>query len=208
MQRARCVGVLAIAAAIGCGKHTTPSVEGSPRGDAGLEARRDGDAGGDAGGAGSSGPLAGVDGGGDAGAPGLGEDRSEPAGDVRYVVRLERSACYGTCPVYGVEIDASGAVRYQGTRYVRVRGKKDVKIPPATVADLADKLRAAGFFRLAWKDPCDRVATDNATVTVTFVDGGHKRTIEDYHGNMCMPATLRELEDAIDRVAGTAAWTK
>ena len=70
----------------------------------------------------------------------------------------------------------------------------------------ADTKVTVGFFRLDWADPCNAVATDNPTATVTFTTGLRTRTIADYHGNGCMPKVLRELEDEVDRVSGTARW--
>jgi hypothetical protein len=38
------------------------------------------------------------------------------------VNRLERTACYGTCPAYSVEIRGDGSVHYDGRAFVAVRG--------------------------------------------------------------------------------------
>ena len=136
----------------------------------------------------------------------LGKDRSESADAERYVVRLERSACYGVCPAYVVEVSADGAVAYEGQGFVAVRGRASSRVSAASVAALVARFESAGFFRLDWDDPCDRLSTDSPTSTLTFVRSGRKRTIADYHGNGCMPPVLRELEDEVDRLAGTAAW--
>jgi hypothetical protein len=135
-------------------------------------------------------------------------DTTDPAGDAAFVVKLVRAECYGLCPAYSVELRADGTVEYAGRAYVRDKGPKTSHIDAAAVASLAKRIEDAGFLAMTWKDPCDAVATDNPTATITLVRGDRKRTIENYHGNRCMPKVLRELEDEIDRVAGTAAWTK
>jgi hypothetical protein len=136
----------------------------------------------------------------------LGKDRSESADAERYVVRLERSECYGVCPAYGVQLSGDGLVEYEGKAFVAVRGRATSRVGGAAVAALIARFEAAGFFRLDWDDPCDRISTDSPTSTLTFVRGGRKRTIADYHGNGCMPPVLRELENEVDRVAATAPW--
>lgn len=138
----------------------------------------------------------------------LGKDRSAPAEDERYVVRLERSVCFGVCPAYWVEIGPEGTVDYDGKSFVGVRGRVSSRVDRAAVAALVERLERAGFFRLEWQDPCSRTVTDSPTSTITFVHGGRKRTIADYRGNSCMPPGLRELEDEVDRVAHTATWVK
>jgi hypothetical protein len=135
-------------------------------------------------------------------------DKTEPADGAPYVVKLARDACYGVCPVYSVELRADGTVEYTGKAYVREKGPKTSHVDPAAVAALAKKIESAGFFTMTWEEPCARTATDNPTATTTLVKGDRKRSIAHYHGNHCMPAALLELENEIDRVANTAAWTK
>lgn len=122
---------------------------------------------------------------------------------------MKRDGCYGACPVYDLEIDTDGSVRFQGMRYVRVRGKQTSSIPAVDVASLVAGFHSARFFDLPWKDPCDGgVIPDQATVTLTLVDKGRTRTLVDYLGDSCIPRSLRTLADEVDRVARTDAWTK
>lgn len=139
---------------------------------------------------------------------GAGKDLSTPASGETFAVRMTRAACYGTCPVYDLEIDADGSVRFQGTRYVRARGNQTASIPAADVAALVARFETTRFFELTWEDPCKQVVTDHATVTLTLVDKGRQRTLVDYLGNGCVPASLQALAEEVDRVARTDAWTK
>ncbi|AKU99850.1 hypothetical protein AKJ09_06514 [Labilithrix luteola] len=133
---------------------------------------------------------------------------SEPADPSIFLVKLERRACYGACPVYELRIDGDGKVTFAGKDHVRAKGEKTKKLDRATVDALAAKIDSSGYFTMAWKDPCDRVATDNPTVTVDITAKGHTRKIVDYHGDRCIPDALRDLEKEIDRVAGVDAWVK
>lgn len=139
---------------------------------------------------------------------GVGKDLSTPTSGETFAIRMTRDTCYGTCPAYGLEIDADGSVRFQGRRYVRVRGKQSASIPAADVAALVARFEATRFFELTWQDPCGGMMTDRATVTLTLVDKGRTRTLVDYLGNGCVPASLRALAEEVDRVARTDAWTK
>ena len=53
---------------------------------------------------------------------GAGKDLSTPASGEAFAIRITRDACYGMCPVYDLEIDADGSVRYEGTRYANRYG--------------------------------------------------------------------------------------
>jgi Domain of unknown function (DUF6438) len=147
-----------------------------------------------------------AEGGATLGTTSLGKDRSQAADTKGTVVKLERTECYGTCPAYSVEIHGDGSVEYEGKAYVGKKGKQRAQIAPAALVALAARFEKAGFFHLDWADPCDLVATDHPTAKLTFTTGLRTRTIEDYHGNGCMPKVLRELEDEVDRVGGTARW--
>lgn len=133
---------------------------------------------------------------------------SDPADPATFLVKLERQACYGMCPVYTLRIDGDGKVTFEGKEHVKAQGQKTKKLDRAALDALASKIESSGYFTMAWKDPCDRVATDNPTVTVDITSKGHTRKIVDYHGNRCIPNELRDLEKEIDRVAGVDAWLK
>lgn len=51
-------------------------------------------------------------------------------------IRLQRTACFGWCPVYSVTIDARGIVTYEGERSVRVVGRRTARIDASIVAGL------------------------------------------------------------------------
>ena len=58
------------------------------------------------------------------------------------VVTLERTPCFGTCPVYQVSIMRSGAVRFLGKQHVTRQGEAMAEIPPARVDSLLRQLEA------------------------------------------------------------------
>ena len=65
-----------------------------------------------------------------------------------FVIKLERTSCFGECPVYSVSIDASGNVAYEGTKFVRVEGRQRDRIPTSRVAALLATAERIGFFDL------------------------------------------------------------
>jgi hypothetical protein len=79
--------------------------------------------------------------------------------DLPFVIKLERTSCFGECPVYSVSIDARGNVAYEGTKFVRVEGRERDRIPTSRVAALLATAERIGFFDL--RDPA-RYATPTA----------------------------------------------
>ena len=120
-----------------------------------------------------------------------------------FVIKLERTACFGECPVYSVSIDAKGSVTYEGTRFVRVEGRQTDRISISRVAALVEAVDRARFFELDDKYRAD--VTDNPTTFVTVTRDGRLKRVEDY---VIGPKSLRQLEEQIDETARTKRWIR
>jgi uncharacterized protein DUF6438 len=145
--------------------------------------------------------------------PGVPANDSVPAPQVSATpsVSLERQPCFGTCPVYTVTIDRSGAVRFEGRRFVADTGVSISAIPPARVDSLLAELEAAGYFgfadRYAPGEPvCEHPATDLPTAITEVHLRDRTKRIEHYYGCSGAPAILDSLERRIDSVAGVGRW--
>jgi hypothetical protein len=60
-------------------------------------------------------------------------------------ITFERTPCFGTCPSFTMQVYADGRVAYEGRRFVAAEGKKDFKLPAATVADLLRQAKESHF---------------------------------------------------------------
>lgn len=120
-------------------------------------------------------------------------------------ITMSRSVCYGFCPDYTVTISGDGSVTYVGRAFVHVVGERRASIPPADVANLLRRFDEIGFERL--NDAYRANVSDHPTTIVVLERGGRRKVVVDYAGlNAGMPAAVRELQDEIDAVAGTAQW--
>ena len=125
---------------------------------------------------------------------------------------LRRTACYGTCPVYSVEVQPNGTIIYTGDAYVRIFGAIQTNIPPALATALFD--RAACVPPDVWSKSYRLAITDNPTAEVSVDLGkGSVLKVEDYppchdEGDNPTPPAICALENAIDSAAGTAKWTE
>jgi len=129
-----------------------------------------------------------------------------PAKDAGPVmISLERTPCFGRCPIYTVSLDGDGSVTYNGQRFVGVTGERHAKISRADVDALLRAFDAAHFESL--DDAYRAHVTDLPSTIVTLTRNGHTKRVVDYAGtSVGMPQAVRDIEQQIDRAANTAQW--
>lgn len=129
----------------------------------------------------------------------------EDISDVR--ITLQRTPCYGTCPVYTVTITGNGDVSFIGTKFVYKEGEMRKKISVDSVRTLVNLFRSNEFFSL--KDTYDnRAMSDAPTIIVTYSSTKSKKVVQHYTGDMSAPESLKTLENAIDRISTIREWVE
>ena len=126
------------------------------------------------------------------------------------VITLERTACFGTCPIYTLKIYADGKVEYEGQDFVTVKGSQTGSITPEQVKELVDGFKNADYFNL--KDDYTAPVTDLPTTISSITLDGKTKKISNYgncsHGSAeKAPQALCDLEITIDKVTNSAQWT-
>jgi hypothetical protein len=128
------------------------------------------------------------------------------AQESKPVVTLDRSACFGACPVYTVTIYEDGTVVYEGERFVEVTGRQTIQLEEARLVEIIQAFEDTGF--LAWDDEyTDYRVTDGATYTLSLTLNGETKQIVHYSGDDMAPLMLSYLENWIDWVVYTQQWT-
>ncbi len=139
-------------------------------------------------------------------------DTVAPARDATIVeITLERTACLGGCPIYRLEMDGTGLVRYEGIAFVEHIGVDSAHVAPEHVRDVIGSAEELGYFALAdsyrqGDATCSGYFPDSPSVIIDIIaDARQKRVVVD-HGCMGFPQQLPQLAELIDRVAGSARW--
>jgi hypothetical protein len=137
------------------------------------------------------------------------QSASAPADSA--VLTLERTPCFGSCPVYRVTVSADGTVRFDGKSFVSHPGSSLAHIPQARVDSLIAELDTGGYFNFAERyvpgsPACGNAATDLPTVTTSVTLHGRTKRIEHYRGCSAAPQALSRLEERIDEVLDTVRW--
>lgn len=117
---------------------------------------------------------------------------------------LERTACYGTCPIYTVSILGNGSATYQGEQFVKTLGVQKYGIPVNDVEELVALIYQKNYFSL--KDRYEVGATDLPTIITTVRVGDKIKSVENYGG--AGPAQLHEIEQKIDELSNSESLWK
>ena len=121
------------------------------------------------------------------------------------VITLTRTVCFGFCPAYTLSITGDGQVTYVGRNFVNVMGEQHTTISREAVQGLLSRFDAVRFESL--RDEYRARVTDLPTYTVVLERNGVRKSVADYGGlSAGMPETVRDLQNEIDRVAGSSRW--
>jgi len=129
------------------------------------------------------------------------------------VITLERTGCYGTCPIYKLKIYDDGKVEYEGTEFVKRKGKAESRITTDALQDLAREFEKIDYFKLddnygGESRNCPESWTDYPTAITSLNWKDQKKTVRHYHGcrGSAVLEQLTALEDKIDKTVNTKRW--
>ncbi len=117
-------------------------------------------------------------------------------------IGIERSGCYGSCPIYTFIVKSDGTFRYKGENYVERKGEFTGTINVLEFNQLTQFLKESGYMEL--KNTYTRGVTDGPTIYTTVVMNGRQKVISDY-GNSG-PIKLWAMEQLIDNLLTKAKW--
>lgn len=118
-------------------------------------------------------------------------------------ISLERTGCFGTCPVYKITLRKDGTATYVGNSYARRRGTFDGKLEYG-FEKLAELIYRQGFSNL--ENTYDSPFTDLDTAIVTVIKDGKVKTVSDY--GSAAPVELWGIERLIDSISEEIVWKK
>ena len=110
----------------------------------------------------------------------------------RIIIELEKTACYGQCPVYTIKIDEDGRGLFAGVENVKHNGLYSFRLSRGEMDALNAAFDSIGFFGL--NDRYYDNVTDLPTTYLTYRSNGREKKIMDYHG---APRELKDLERRI-----------
>ena len=134
------------------------------------------------------------------------------------IITLKRGKCYGTCPVYKVEIHGNGKLIYEGINYVKLEGQVTAELTKEQLHELISEINKAKYFTLRnsyvnERDGCTSIVSDRSWVYTTIQIKRRRKSIKHYVG--CHEGSnqfsldlqrLKRLEDKIDEIIKIDQW--
>ncbi|HKP53319.1 MAG TPA: DUF6438 domain-containing protein [Chloroflexia bacterium] len=121
------------------------------------------------------------------------------------VINLERTACFGSCPVYNLTIYGDGSVVFDGERFVEKEGTHKGTVSHEKIKEIVRWFEKVGYFAL-YDDYTHKAWTDSPSAYTSIKLAGNSKRIAHYHGDPSAPFRLSMLEAKIDEVANTYQW--
>ena len=115
---------------------------------------------------------------------------------------IERTPCYGKCPVYGAYVYKSGYATWNGRMNTEKVGEFTTRISKEDMAKIADKARSIDYVNL--KSEYNSDVTDLPSVYTQLSLDGKKKAIKSRHN---VPIGLREYEKFLDEILSAQKWT-
>ena len=108
----------------------------------------------------------------------------------KLIISLEKTACFGTCPILKIEIYNNGAIVYNGIKHVKKIGIYNLQIEKEEIQKILSKAEKIGFYKLK-KEYTERIS--DLPTTYIMING---KLIKDYFG---APKKLKDLENQIEK---------
>ena len=119
------------------------------------------------------------------------------------IVKMRRTACYGTCPQYEIHIYKSGFIYYKGKMFVEKKGCFFSYISSNSINQIKTTLDQINFFQM--EDNYLSPITDIPSVILEVSIGDKRHVVKD---RLNGPQELKNFHNFIDSLANSVVdWT-
>lgn len=123
----------------------------------------------------------------------------KPTLDTVPIVKMKRSACYGTCPQYTVTIYEDGLIVYNGVRFVKRIGCFFSHLESDQVEVIISQIKSMSFFEL--KNIYLSPVTDiPSVITEVCLDGKSHKVVDRLEGPENLKNFYTQLDSLIDSI--------
>lgn len=114
-----------------------------------------------------------------------------------FALSMERTPCFGTCPVYKIEINNTGTLTWTGIRFTEREHIWSRQLSSDEMKLLWQEVQRSGYFEMAaeYDDPS---LSDAPSVLMELQGNGKNHKVKD---RVRGPEALRQLESMIDTLA-------
>lgn len=129
-------------------------------------------------------------------------DNKKPEKNGRLIMSMERTPCFGRCPVYQIKLYANGLLIYNAEKFTDTVGCFYSVLTKSEVKAVEEKFKQADFFGLEDTYPLNnQTPTDLPSCIVFYSKNGREKTVTDKRFKS--PEVLTQLENSIDSLVKT-----
>ncbi len=119
------------------------------------------------------------------------------------VIQMSKGACFGTCPVYTLEVFADGQVTYRGRNFTEKMGLYRRQLPETDLQNLIRDFREANLPQ--YDSLYLSGATDLQMTSISFYQSDYSKSVK---GDFERPAAVRELEKQLIALGESGDWVQ
>jgi hypothetical protein len=129
---------------------------------------------------------------------------AEPAEEAYLFAAYEKTACFGRCPVYQVQIYSDGKATWNGRMNVSKLGNYEGRASEEQIKAIRQKVHELRFLDFENEYPTGGQRIVDLPVTITYIRiGDMDKTVKNTHG---APQSLKEFEKYLEAVFESIAW--
>ncbi len=123
---------------------------------------------------------------------------------VDAVARIQRTACFGRCPIYTMTVYEDGRVEYFGKNFTPRVGLWGGKVSPDVMENLMNYANEVGYFELNNIYDKEAITDLPSTITSLLNPEGLKTVVNRFDA----PEELRRFEQYFDQLFNEVDWTE
>ena len=117
-------------------------------------------------------------------------------------ITMQRTACYGYCPVFSLVIFSDGHVLFNGEHFVEKKGKHSWTIGKDAITAMNDAISKHGYFTMIEKTEAKEMTCMPTCITSILMEDGTFREINHDFGLNKFAKKLDAFENKIEKIVG------
>ena len=122
-------------------------------------------------------------------------------------VWVERTACFGSCPIYVLHITGDGSLRFLGKRFTDVEGGIEDVVSENQLFQIATAIHNSRYFEYIESEECEELVTDVSSVIIWIRWRNEERRVERNLGcKKSKPDPVPRLAREIESIVNVDQW--
>ncbi len=122
-------------------------------------------------------------------------------GQLELLVAMEKSPCFGRCPVYSMKVYQNGVASYDGKQFSELEGLHVKRISNAALSELKSTLADANLFR--FQDAYRSRLPDLQSVKITYYTEDRYKSIIGKDGR---PEPVLKIQELLEEIVENGGW--